>query len=139
MPPSCSAFHGRSGSSECALTTCGTSYSSADRCPAMLAYHVGVDQLGPGAADGDRQVDPEGAQRRVGADSSARSAYDDEALLPGLLGTRCAERDARGLDVVTGAQRRTSSATCAGAAVDLGWVLAGQHVDSHSPNLPADE
>ena len=23
-PPSCSAFHGRSGSSECAVTTCGT-------------------------------------------------------------------------------------------------------------------
>jgi hypothetical protein len=27
-PPSCSAFHGRSGSSECAVSTCGTPYSS---------------------------------------------------------------------------------------------------------------
>ena len=30
-PPSCSAFHGRSGSSECMVTTCGMPYSSEAR------------------------------------------------------------------------------------------------------------
>ena len=39
-PPSCSAFHGRSGSSECTVTTCGTPYSSAARCPPRFAYQV---------------------------------------------------------------------------------------------------
>ena len=39
-PPSCSAFHGRSGSSECTVITCGTPYSSAARWPARLAYQV---------------------------------------------------------------------------------------------------
>src|SRR6185312_11961272 len=39
-PPSCSAFHGRCGSNECAVTTCGTPCSSLPMCPAMLAYQV---------------------------------------------------------------------------------------------------
>jgi hypothetical protein len=39
-PPSCSAFHGRSGSSECAVTTCGTPYRSLAQWPAMFAYQV---------------------------------------------------------------------------------------------------
>src|SRR5690349_3828076 len=39
-PPSCSAFHGRIGSRECAVSTCGTPYSSAARCPAIPAYQV---------------------------------------------------------------------------------------------------
>src|ERR687896_1450773 len=39
-PPSCSAFHGLRGSSEWAVTTCGTPCSTFARCPAMLAYQV---------------------------------------------------------------------------------------------------
>ena len=39
-PPSCSAFHGRRGSSECAVITCGTPVSSPPTCPARLAYQV---------------------------------------------------------------------------------------------------
>jgi hypothetical protein len=39
-PPSCSAFHGRSGSSECMVTRWGTPYSRDARCPARLAYQV---------------------------------------------------------------------------------------------------
>ena len=39
-PPSCSAFHGRNGSSEWAVSTCGTSCSSDARCPAIPAYQV---------------------------------------------------------------------------------------------------
>ena len=39
-PPSCSAFHGRSGSSECMVTTCGMPYSSEARWPPRLAYQV---------------------------------------------------------------------------------------------------
>ena len=39
-PPSCSAFHGRSGSSECMVITCGMPYSSDARWPPRLAYQV---------------------------------------------------------------------------------------------------
>ena len=39
-PPSCSAFHGRSGSRLCAVTTCGTPCSSLATWPARLAYQV---------------------------------------------------------------------------------------------------
>ncbi|CPU64172.1 Uncharacterised protein [Mycobacteroides abscessus] len=39
-PPSCSAFHGRSGSSECADRTCGTPCSSPARWPPRFAYQV---------------------------------------------------------------------------------------------------
>src|SRR5260370_4680719 len=39
-PPSCSAFHGRNGSSECAVITCGTPYSTLARYPARFAYQV---------------------------------------------------------------------------------------------------
>ena len=39
-PPSCSAFHGRSASSECMVMTCGMPYSMAARWPARLAYQV---------------------------------------------------------------------------------------------------
>ncbi len=39
-PPSCSAFHGRSGSSECIVITCGMPCSRDARCPARLAYQV---------------------------------------------------------------------------------------------------
>src|SRR6202051_5208470 len=39
-PPSCSAFHGRCGSSECVVTMCGTPYRRAARWPARLAYQV---------------------------------------------------------------------------------------------------
>src|SRR5215472_16949882 len=39
-PPSCSAFHGRSGSSECTVITCGIWYKVAARCPANAVYQV---------------------------------------------------------------------------------------------------
>src|SRR3984957_17344861 len=41
-PPSCSAFHGRNGSSECAVSTCGTSESNEASCPAKPVYQVWV-------------------------------------------------------------------------------------------------
>jgi hypothetical protein len=39
-PPSCSAFHGRSGSREWVVTTCGIPYRSDARYPARFAYQV---------------------------------------------------------------------------------------------------
>ncbi len=39
-PPSCSAFHGRSGSRLCAVTTCGMPCSIEASLPAALAYQV---------------------------------------------------------------------------------------------------
>ena len=39
-PPSCSAFHGRSGSRLWVETTCGTPCSSLATWPARLAYQV---------------------------------------------------------------------------------------------------
>ncbi len=41
-PPSCSAFHGRSGSSEWLVMTWGTPYVSCASRPARFAYHVWV-------------------------------------------------------------------------------------------------
>src|SRR5689334_10038848 len=58
-PPSCSAFHGRSGSSECTVTTCGMSCSSPPRWPARLAYQVCecATWAPPSAATIDRSVE----------------------------------------------------------------------------------
>jgi hypothetical protein len=39
-PPSCSAFHGRAGSSECEEITCGMPCSLLASTPPMLAYQV---------------------------------------------------------------------------------------------------
>ena len=39
-PPSCSAFHGRSGSRLCVVTTCGTPCSSFATWPARFTYQV---------------------------------------------------------------------------------------------------
>src|SRR5215470_14908663 len=39
-PPSCSDFHGRNGSSECIVMTCGMPYRVEARWPARLAYQV---------------------------------------------------------------------------------------------------
>src|SRR5579859_6043362 len=58
-PPSCSAFHGRSGSRECTVTTCGTPYSSDATCPPRLAYQVWewIRSADPVAAAMDRSAD----------------------------------------------------------------------------------
>src|SRR5215471_14816219 len=58
-PPSCSAFHGRSGSSECTVITCGTPYSSEARCPPRLVYQVWecTRSADPAAAAMDRSAD----------------------------------------------------------------------------------
>ena len=58
-PPSCSAFHGRSGSSECTVITCGIPYSIEARCPARLAYQVCecTRSAPPTAAVMDRSVE----------------------------------------------------------------------------------
>src|SRR5215469_7484337 len=58
-PPSCSAFHGRNGSSECTVITCGTPYSSEARWPARLAYQVCecTTSADPTAAVMDRSAD----------------------------------------------------------------------------------
>ena len=61
-------------------------------------------------------------------DSSARSAYDD---VSGSSRGR-AERVDPGLDVVAGPQRADQLGHVdAGAAVHLGRVLLGEHVDAH--------
>src|SRR5215813_639758 len=39
-PPSCSDFHGRNGSSECTVITCGVPYMVAARWPARFVYQV---------------------------------------------------------------------------------------------------
>ena len=97
-----------------------------------------MHQVGAGAAVGDRQVDAEGPEAPLASASSARSAYD--AVRSSSRGapkacTACVE-------VVAGAERADQLGDVhAGAAVDLGWVLLGQHVDSHVPNatpMPRD-
>ena len=90
---------------------------------------VRVHQVGAGAAVGDGQVDAEGrAARALAPASSARSAYDE---VPRLVARRAEGVHARG-EVVAGAQRADQLGDVhAGAAVDLGRVLLGQHVDSH--------
>ena len=66
-PPSCSAFHGRSGSSEWAVTTCGHAVQQTGEVAAEVGVPgVGVHQVGALAAGGDREVDPEGLQGGVG-------------------------------------------------------------------------
>src|ERR1017187_5413538 len=64
-PPSCSAFHGRSGSSECAVTMCGTPYRRAARWPALLPR---AERLKRMRGDDVRHAVQEGSQvaRQVG-------------------------------------------------------------------------
>ena len=67
-PPSCSAFHGRIGSSEWAVSTCGMPYSSAARCPASPVYQVcECTTVAVVGGVGHHQIGRKCGQRRVGA------------------------------------------------------------------------
>jgi hypothetical protein len=64
-PPSCSAFHGRSGSSECTVATWGIPCSSDARWPARLAYQV---------CECTRSAPPVASAMDKSADSTRRAA-----------------------------------------------------------------
>ena len=93
---------------------------------------VGVDQVRAGAAVGDREVDAEGAQRRVGVGELGEVGVGrGQRLL-----TRRAERVHPGLEVGQPAQRTDQLGHVhPRAAVDLRGVLLAQDVDAHGANL----
>src|SRR3954449_1558806 len=76
-PPSCSAFQGRIGSSEGAVTTWGTPCSSPARWPARLAYHVWeCTRSVPAQLSAMARSTPRVLMAALAPASSARSAYD---------------------------------------------------------------
>ena len=87
-----------------------------------------MHQVGAGAAVGDGQVDAEGLEGAVGVGELGEVGVRRGAL---LVARRAEGVHLRG-EVVAGAQRADQLGDVhAGAAVDLGWVLLGQHVDPH--------
>ncbi len=128
-PPSCSAFHGRNGSREWVVTTCGASWSNLATWPAKLAYHVCECKMSasPVAAAIDRSVD-----------IVSRAGFAPTSSSVGL--GRCAKTpgSSRGVAEAVHLDLDESPKLAgevldvhSGAAVDLGWVLAGEQRDSH--------
>ncbi len=94
---------------------------------------VGVHDVGPGAGVGDGEVDPERAQRRVGAGELRRLGVRRR---PGLVAWRAEGVHPR-VQVAARPQRPDQLGDVhPRAAVHLGRVLLGQHVDSHKVKLP---
>ena len=99
----------------------------------MLAYQVCECTTSALAAADHLEVDAQGADRRVGLGQPGRVGVPGGAGLVALAAEAVHAR----VDAVHGAQRPDELGHVhAGAAVDLGRVLTGQHVDAHVANLP---
>ena len=125
-PPSCSAFHGRSGSRLCVVTTCGTPYSSLAVWPAKFAYQVWLCTMSvPAQPAAISRSTPMVRSAALAPASSAGSGY---AVTPGSsrgAPKQCTRTSAR-RPQVPGQVLHVH----AGAAVHLRRVLPGQQIDA---------
>ena len=125
-PPSCSAFHGRSGSRLCVVTTCGTPCSSLAVCPAKFAYQVWLcTRSVPAQPAAISRSTPIVRSAAFAPASSAGSAY---AVTPGSVARR-----AEAVHPHVGEPAQVPGQVLdvhAGAAVHLRRVLPGEQVDA---------